>query len=319
MEKLHILNGESLAYQLKDAGWEGTYMVWKEALCQGPVQYPQHHDDGLDAREAYLSGKYGPGVKDTYKEFRHIISWLVDLDYMKQFDEIVCWFGADYFCQVNFIALLSIWHQEYLDLPPISLVSTDYHPEVGHVTCLGNLTPQQLLGIFPGRREIDDEMIQVADILWRLFTSEDPLPLNSFPNPIPHDELNWGKIIRLHKELFPSTLNGLNVLEERILNELAESEKPMKKLIGSLLRKDLHYGLGDSQYVQIVEGLFPSLIQGEGDGWDRMVKLTPFGEEILGGQKKVDRSLLKAERVGGASELHFAWDKGQQVLVRRRG
>ena len=319
MEKLHILNGDALAFQLKEAGWDETYMVWREALCQGPVQYAQHEPRGLDERMGYFEQLYGSEAKDSYREFRHIISWLIDYDYLRQFEEIVCWFGADYFCQINFIALLSIWHQEHQDLPPVSLVSTDFHPEVGHITCLGNLSPKQLLGIYPDRREINDKTRQVADILWKLFTSEDPLPFNSFPNPIPHDELNWSKIIRLHKELFPSTGNGLDVLEERILKELGDTEKPLKKVIGSLLRQDQYYGLGDSQYVQRVEQLLPVLIQVSGEGWERQLRLTPYGGEILSGQKKVDRNQLRASHIGGASGILYAWDKGQQVLVRKKG
>ena len=319
METLHILNGDGLAAQLQAAGWSETHMVWKEALCRGPVTYEQNDTSALDVRENYFSNTFGEDSSKIYQEFRHILYWMTDQEYLKQFDEIVCWFGADYFCQVNFIALLSIWHQEELALPPISLVSTDYHPEVGHITCLGNLSPEQLLGIYPERKEIGQNMVQVADILWKLFTSEDPLPLNSFSFPIPHDELNWGRIIRLHKELFPSTTNGLNVLEERVLAELVDTEKSLSKVIGSLLRQDLFYGLGDSQYVHMVEQLLPTLIHVSGEGWERKLSLTSYGGEILSGIKKADRNQLKATKVGGASESKFAWDKGQQVLVRREG
>ena len=319
METLHILNGDGLAAQLQSAGWSETHMIWKEALCQGPVAYEQNDSTSLDAREAYFIQTAGAKAQETYQAFRHILFWLTDQEFMRQFDEIVCWFGADYFCQINFIALLSIWQQEELSLPPISLVSTDFHPEVGHVTCLGNLTPQQLLGIFPQRKVVGNNMLQVADILWKLLTSEDPLPLNSFSFPIPHDELNWGRIIRLHKELFPSTANGLNVLEERVLSELIEREKPLKKVIGSLLRQDQYYGLGDRQYIQIVESLLPRIVREEGDGWNRQIGLTSFGKEIIAGNNKVDRSQLKATKIGGALETQFAWDKGQQVLVRRDG
>ncbi|MEM9720762.1 MAG: hypothetical protein AAGA10_15980 [Bacteroidota bacterium] len=225
MTLLHLFNGDSLLDALSGKV-KGTCMVWKEALCQGPLSYKVSHGESLDLREQYWVSQYGLEARESFQEFRQILSWLVDQDYLSQFEEVVLWFGEDYFCQMNLLALLSTWYQEGIQLRKISLVSAHYHPEVGHVTCLGNLSPEQLLGIFPDRKEIRNEDLEVADILWQLLTAKDPRPLNHFKQSVPHDRFNWVKGIRLHGLLFPFLQSGLNALEWRILGELAEGPLP---------------------------------------------------------------------------------------------
>ena len=186
---------------------------------------------------------------------------------------------------------------------------------------MGDLTPKQLLDIYPERKRIQSQDLQVADILWKLLTAEDPLPFNHYGETVPHDPFNWAKTVRLHCLLFPSLQRGVNVLERRALMELEEGSMALKKLIGNLLRKDQNYGLGDSQYVAMVQRLSPMLIQHEGMGWDTQWELTEEGRGVLEGKIIFKRGVsfkrgeLPTGQVGGASDGKFAWDEGSGKLV----
>ena len=103
MSYLHIFNGDSLAEAIGEK-LDGTHMVWREALCQGPITYKIGEMGALDRREQFFVSQYGEEAKESYREFRHVISWLVDREYLSQFEEVILWFGQDYFCQFNMLA-----------------------------------------------------------------------------------------------------------------------------------------------------------------------------------------------------------------------
>ena len=312
---LHIFNGDSLLHAMQREGLPGMHVAWIEAFCEGPVGYDIASTASLKARESFHFDQYGAESLSTGEAFSSTLRQLLDPEYMAQYDEVTCWFGKDYFCQVNYLALFSNWFQRGMTDLPLTLITTNFYPEVGHVTCLGNLLADQLLSLYPSRELVSPEALQVADVLWQLYTGPDPTRFNSFPLNAGFDSFEWRLFIHNHGQLFPEVARHLNVLEGRILNTLKDKALPYRKLVGSLLQADKYFGLGDSQYVNALERLVPVLVDSVGEGWEREFKLTSLAESLLSGEGSFNRSEIPETHIGGATDANYRWDPVSMAIL----
>ncbi len=118
--------------------------------------------------------------------------------------------------------------------------------------------------------------------------------------------------IKAHLKRFPTIKNGLNEIENRIL-ELSVSEKPATKkaLLGSVLNNQGYYGFGDSQFQRVITNLKPLF-----SGFNP-VRLTKKGKEILDGQTSYYAELRdESAYLGGALKYNFLYNTESDRILK---
>lgn len=100
MNRLHVLNGDATAYKFKASGIEEDFLVWREALSEGPVCPFQSEEAFWNLRAAFIHRSYGEN-RAVYE--KKVISEFARLKEAARYDEITLWFEHDLFCQVNLL------------------------------------------------------------------------------------------------------------------------------------------------------------------------------------------------------------------------
>ncbi len=235
-------------------------MVWHEALCQGPVFYAPTLDAFMALRIPFLVSQFGDEVQSASLRFRH--EW-EKWDDLSDYSELVLWFEYDLFCQAN---LLFICHHLYHHAPTdlkITLVSPASHPEMPDFRGMGQLSPAQLIGLFPDRITLARSDLAFADQVWRAWADADLAKVHLLSK---HSPLHWSHLpnaIQGMLEELPAVSDNLSATERLILEFLRNStHTPLKA--GALFRHFLSnrdvLGYGDLQFFQILNGLIPDFI-----------------------------------------------------------
>ncbi len=92
----HILNGDNLAFQLKETKINLNHIVCRECLIDGPVS-ASNISDFWKIRSRYISKTYNDSEEEynsTIQEFERIIA-------IPDNSEVCLWFENDLFCQAN--------------------------------------------------------------------------------------------------------------------------------------------------------------------------------------------------------------------------
>ena len=138
----------------------------------------------------------------------------------------------------------------------ISLVCSGKEDESGKLYGLGELSDEKLLELYENRTILSQDDIEFADYVWQLYCSDNPIRLE---NLIAHNDFQFEYLsdaLKAHLKRFPTIKNGLNELENRILETALEQKpKSRKELLGSMLTDQGYYGFGDTQYDRIILSL----------------------------------------------------------------
>lgn len=298
MQLLHIANGDGLIAALEKAGISGEKVAWREALSRGPVHPEVGTEAFWDIRERHIQDAY-PENEAPYR------SWVVPeferLRAFDRFDAYVLWFGQDYFCQVNQLALLSWLRTSMPQEFPLYLVSVDQYPGIAHLTCLGSLLPGQLATLLPARIPLEQTDLALADRVWRAYCAEDPLIFNALADSTQASNLPFlHRMEQQHRQLFPHTRDGLNLIERTLLQLVREGAAHRRQLLGHFLQQDTAYGLGDAQVAHFVRGM-DHLFTEEPFG------ITSEGLEIWEGKAFFLHPEAATHRNGGALAGDFVW------------
>ena len=101
---LHITNGDSTTNYLKKLHFSGSFITWREMLCEGKTTVDVGSETFWKNRFDFLKTSYNISKRKfidfTLKEYRTLCS-------KKESKEIVLWFDHDLFCQINMIAVIS--------------------------------------------------------------------------------------------------------------------------------------------------------------------------------------------------------------------
>ncbi len=306
--QLHITNGDSFTQRLKTLNLKGDIITWREMLCEGKTETNVGSESFWKTRFDFLHKHYNVSkswfVEKTLKEYRSLCNH-------KQQDQIILWFEYDLFCQINMLAVIS-WlktHRRYAD---ISLVCSGKEDESDKLYALDELNDEQLLQLYNNRIHLSQNDIEYADYVWQLYCSDNPIRLE---NLIDFDNYQYAYLsgaIKTHLKRFPTIKNGLNEIENRIL-ELSISEKPSSKkaLLGSILQNQGYYGFGDSQYQRVINNLRPLFT-----GFNP-VRLSKKGKDILSGNTSY-YSELRDETVylGGALKYNYLYNTASDRILK---
>lgn len=306
---LHITNGDSTTNYLKSLNFEGKFITWREMLCEGRTSIDVGSESFWKTRFDFLKSSYKVTKKSfidlTLKEYRSLCQ-------TKGQKEIVLWFEYDLFCQINLIALVS-WLKRFRKGEKVTLVCSGDVEGFQKKLGLCELNKEQIQQHFENRVELSIDDIEYADYVWQLYCSDSPLRLDTVKqfNPA-HKFLYLDDALDLHLKRFPSVENGLNVVENYIL-QIADETKPGSKheFVGNLLKNQDSLGFGDLQYMQKLDkmkSLFTSF---------HPVKLSRKGKKVIQNQLNFYQSLRNDESyLGGVKKYSYLYHNATDKMLK---
>lgn len=305
---LHITNGDSFTDRLHSLKLKGDVITWREMLCEGKTLTAVGSESFWKTRYEFLHKNYKVSkswfIEKTLKEYRSLCNH-------KQQDQIVLWFEYDLFCQINMLAVIS-WLKANRKYAQISLVCSGKEDDSDKLYGLTELTNDQLLGLYENRTILSQDDIEYADYVWQLYCSDNPIRLENLSDFKNYKFDYLADAITNHLQRFPSIKNGLNSMENNIL-QLSLDKKPgsKKELLKTVLQNQGGLGFGDSQYERAISRLrplFSSL---------NPVRLTKKGKDILSNNTNYYGALQDNEMyLGGALKYNFLYNNGTNRILK---
>lgn len=305
---LHITNGDNFTSKLQSLHLKGDIITWREMLCEGKTLCAVGSESFWKTRFEFLNKNYKVSkswfVEKTLKEYRSLCNH-------KQQDQIVLWFEYDLFCQINMLAVLS-WLKTHRRHAEISLVCSGKEDESDKLYGLNELSDEKLLDLYENRTILSQDDIEFADYVWQLYCSDNPIRLE---NLIAHNNFQFqylSEALRAHLKRFPTIKNGLNEMENRIL-DTAASQKPESRavLLNQVLSNQGYYGFGDTQYNRMISSLKPLF------GSFNPVKLTRKGKEVLTNKANYYSQLRDNQLyLGGSLKYNFLYNSTTDRILK---
>lgn len=305
---LHITNGDTTTNYLKKLNFSGEFITWREMLCEGKTTPDVGSESFWKNRYDFFKTSYKVSkqkfIDYTVKEYRSLCN-------KKDQNEIVLWFEYDLFCQINMIAVIS-WLKRYRKGHNISLVCSGKVGNYKNMFGLCELNEKQIHNHYNNRIELNQDDIEYADYIWQLYCSDSPLRLETIYKINPNSPFQYlASAIEAHLQRFPSIENGLNKIENKIL-DTAIHKKPASKqeLIKHLLKEQNVYGFGDIQYenkITELRKLFHSF---------NPIKLSKKGKNVLQNQINFYGELRNdISYLGGTKKYSFLYHNQSNKLL----
>ncbi|MER3373117.1 MAG: DUF1835 domain-containing protein [Allomuricauda sp.] len=305
---LHITNGDSFTSKLQSLQLQGDIITWREMLCEGKTLCTVGSESFWKTRFEFLNKNYKISkswfVEKTLKEYRSLCNH-------KQQDHIVLWFEYDLFCQINMLAVLS-WLKTHRRHAEISLVCSGKEDDSDKFYGLSELSDEKLMALYKDRTMLTQDDIEYADYVWQLYCSDNPIRLENLINNDNFQFEYLSDALKTHLKRFPTIKNGLNELENHIL-DVAATQKPKskKELLGNLLTDQGFYGFGDSQYERIITSLKPLF------GSFNPVKLTKKGKEVLENKNNYYSQIRDNQLyLGGSLKYNFLYNTDTNRILK---
>lgn len=305
---LHITNGDSFTERLKTLKLKGDIITWREMLCEGKTLTNVGSETFWKTRFEFLNKNYKVSkswfIEKTLKEYRSLCNH-------KQQDEIVLWFEYDLFCQVNMIAVLS-WLKANRKYAQISLVCSGKEDNTDKYYALNELNDEQLLNLYKKKTILTQDDIEYADYVWQLYCSDNPIRLENLSDFSQFQFEYLPQALQTHLQRFPSIKNGLNAMENNIL-QIGANKKPKskKEFISEMLNNQGFLGFGDSQYERALmrmKPLFTAL---------NPVKMSKKGREVLNNQTSYYARIQDNDvYLGGALKYNFLYNTESSRILK---
>ncbi len=256
---LHITNGDSLTYRLKDLKLaQGEVMTWREMLCEGPTEINIETESSIKKRKTFLNKYYKISPEDYEEKF---ISELKKLDQLSDYKNVVLWFEYDLFCHVNMMAAINLLLHKGINDTPVYLVCSGRIEHEKRLMGLGELSDHQLKNHYKNKIQLTIDDLELAQYIWTLYCESNPKKIAGQIKK--NSSFEYLSIcLRAHLQRFPNMLTGLNVLEHNIVEMVDKYQiKNIKQLMGYALEYQGYYGYGDMQMKRVIARLFQFLDQ----------------------------------------------------------
>ncbi|MDO5608352.1 MAG: DUF1835 domain-containing protein [Capnocytophaga sp.] len=284
---LHISGHKSLTQSLSKMPLKAEIITWNEILCEGKTTTDVGSEHFWKNRYDFFKSEYNTGkasfIDSILKEYRNLCN-------QKSQDEAVLWFDQDLHSQINMIAVMS-WLKEYRNNIQVSWVKSEKP--------LASMSEKQLKTALGHRVMLTTDDVEHADYVWQLYCSESPLALEKQAKNTTTNLSALPTAIQLHLKRFPSVTNGLNIVENNILQTAISFNGNKAELITELSQHNPQLGFSIAQYETVVyrlKDLFASLkpVQLNGKGLEvvanttNMYPLLRNENDYLGGTLKYD-------------------------------
>lgn len=304
---LHLVNGDELTSKMSELELPGQVIIWRELLCEGPCVQAVGSRDFIKMRKRFLKKTYDIS-SDNYDA--RFLSELKKLKEARDYDHIVLWFEFDLFCHINMLAAIS-YITNHKKQVPMYLVCSKKLTGDEELKPLSLLSNKQLKKHFDNRIDLTTEDIEIANLIWELYCSSNPMQLKQQIKKTSNFEY-LSSSIRAHIERFPNSVTGINSLEKNVLR-LIERHKITSEnhLLGYALQYQGYYGYSDTQMQRLIRKL--NIFYEERAGH---IVLTEKGHQALEGTKNFYRELKNDDYFGGAGMYDFLYDSEFHRLLK---
>ena len=305
---LHITNGDFFTQRLATLGLKGDVITWREMLCEGKTLTTVGSETFWKTRFDFLHKNYKVSkstfIEYTLKEYRSLCNH-------KKQDKIVLWFEYDLFCQINMLAVIS-WLKEHRKDAEISLICSGKQDGTDRLYSLGELSHEQLIDAYANRCTLSQDDIEYADYIWQLYCSDNPIRLEHISDFDNYQFKYLSQAVKTHLKRFPTIKNGLNDMENKMLNiAIAKKPKTKKEFLNAILKNQEFYGFGDIQYQRAISRLKPLFSS------FNPVRISKKGKEILAGQNNYYASIRNNEvHLGGALKYNFLYNTASDRILK---
>ncbi len=241
------------------------------------------------------------------------------------------WFEHDLFDQLNLIWLLNALAGAGTPVRRVRLVVIGEHPEVMPFHGLGQLSPAQLLALFPGRQPLTTAALDEARAAFADVCEPDPRAL-ALRAARPCHDLPWlpGALRRLVEEL-PSASGGLSRTERQGLEAIAAGAPTLGDAFAGCAAREERVFLGDWSFYAAMRRLHVAAnpLITSSIGFDEppdslrssLVALTPVGRAVLAGREDhaslngLDRWVGGVQLLGKSPRFRVARDNGELTIA----
>jgi hypothetical protein len=309
---LHITNGDLAADLIRQSGVTGKVLPWRDVLHEGPVPGGLDLEKMSEVRSQFLvQPGWATSAEEVLNEFRRRDQ---ELRMGLKEDEIVLWFEADLYDQLQIIQILD-WLGRHSPRR-LSLTCIGEFPGVAGFQGLGQLSPEQLAGLFPARRPISRDQLDLASRAWEAFTRADPGMLNRLTRENTSAlEFLGAALLRMLAE-YPLWTTGLGQTERAVLRALQDGPMGFDRLFAAVQGMEERPFMGDTilrtRILSLARGPEPAVTIGQTE-----VQVTPFGIECHQGKKDFIRANGIDRWIGGVhltGDSPWRWDpRARQV------
>jgi hypothetical protein len=327
---LHVRCGSDIKDALSQAGFQGDFLEIADPLVQGPVPAARSVEAYHETRAAFVAEAYGVPRDEAYR--RMAAAWEV-LARADRYGRVVLWFEHDAYDQLILARVLDAFHGRRGVEGRAALVLYDPARDgaaVGRVRGLGELTADQLLRLWQGRRAVTHTLTAQGVRVWEALRQPDPRALARLAaGPVPGLNTMAPALRRWLMDL-PWTTDGLGLTERGILQTLhgAGGAASTGTVFRAYLAQDAQPTLGDAMLTHVMHGLCagpaPAVSRGDPAVPDRQATwtLTDTGRDLLAG--RADWAALGGlDRWMGGTHLlspspDWRWDPDATAPVARR-
>jgi hypothetical protein len=279
---LHVTNGESAGNTLRQTGLGGAVLSWQDVLHEGPVPAVPAAD--LRRIRARFLSECGWGSERALRESLERRDRLFE-QALAAGRHVVLWFEHDLYDQLQLLQILAGTPHRAVGIELL---------QAGEF--LGPLAPAELESLWPERRAVTVEMLELAREAWDAFRAPEPTRLEAL--------LAWDTSLlpflstavrRLLEEL-PDLESGLSRTERQLLEPLREEPRtPPELFLENQAREEAPFA-GDAWIWRCLTELGPLVATADGDplppppprGEPRAfaaagVGLTGLGRDVLAG------------------------------------
>ncbi|MEW5927633.1 MAG: DUF1835 domain-containing protein [Gemmatimonadota bacterium] len=330
---LHVTSGDAAAEPLRRAGLGGGVLPWRDVLHEGPVPAGLAPAELNRERARFLADHAPAELDEVLRGLEARDRALAEA--ADSGGEVVLWFEHDLYDQLQLLQVLDRLADLGAAPECVSLVCIGGFPGVEPFHGLGQLTPEQLAGLWPRREPVTAAQRELARAAWAAFRAPDPREIERvLAGGTAALPFLRGALLR-HLEQFPAVGDGLARTERQVLEAVAAGATTPGEIFFADQAREEAVFMGDTTLWSYVRGLSegpePLLrVAGGGpfrlparDGRDagfREQRLEPTerGRAVLRGEAdrlagvEVDRWLGGVHLRGAA---RWRWDREARKLV----
>lgn len=325
---LHITNGDSAADSISQSGLGGLVLPWRDVLHEGPVPARLDLEALSEVRGRFISdaGWAPESAAPNLFEARDSV-----LRQAGAREDVVLWFEADLYDQLQLIQLLDWFHEH----PPrsLSLICIAEHPAVARFVGLGQLSPGHMADLFPTRQLVTPAQLKLGRDAWAAFRAPTPSPLVDFlardTAPLPF----LASALHRMLEEYPSAEAGLGRSDEQVLNAVSQGAETFPAVFLATQDMESRVFMGDlplwTRIGSLATGPAPAVRFGIQVGvrkttrpWNGIpLQLTSFGRAYLERTADLVRDNGIDRWIGGVQlsghRAPWRWDREKSLLISR--
>ncbi|MEA2583258.1 MAG: hypothetical protein QOF33_1343 [Thermomicrobiales bacterium] len=257
---LHVTNGDSAAELIAGSGLSETVLPWRDVLHEGPIPAGLSLDELRDVRARFIAdrgwGSYARVRADLAQRDETLAAF-------REHEEVVLWFEHDIYDQLQLLQILDWFAGQTRGATALSLICIGTFPDVAPFHGLGQLTAAQIASLFPTRRPVSTEQLNLARAAWTAIRSSDPTDVERIIRGDTRSLPFLRQALIRFLEEYPGLRGGLSRTERQALEELCTDNRTPVELFRASVDREERPFLGDltfwTQLRGLAAGSFPLL------------------------------------------------------------